>query len=176
MKIAIFGKIRSGKDTLGKILIDEYGFTKKAFAEGIGEIIEKYFPDAFKGGKPRQHYQVIGQALRTLDPNVWVNYLLNNIKNLKCENIVITDGRQLNEAKRLKEEGFLIVKVTADEELRLKRMQQLGDVFNEEALQHETELNVDLIEPDIEIFNNESIEHLREAANKIVGGNFNDFQ
>ena len=53
MKIALFGKIRSGKDTVGKILIEEYGFNRFAFGDGIGEIIQKYFPEAWEGGKPR---------------------------------------------------------------------------------------------------------------------------
>ena len=46
MKVALFGKMRSGKDTVGKILIDEYHFKRFAFGDGIGEIIEKYFPEA----------------------------------------------------------------------------------------------------------------------------------
>ena len=176
MKVALFGKMRSGKDTVGKILIDEYHFKRFAFGDGIGEIIEKYFPEALAGGKPRKHYQHIGQELRVLNPDVWVNYLISNIKEfeLVCkvfnmpEKVVITDGRQFNEAEKLREEGFLIIKVTTPEELRFKRMKELGDVFSPEQLNHETELQVDMIQADIEIINDGSLDDLRSKVQKIV--------
>lgn len=176
MKIALFGKIRSGKDTVGKILIEEHGFNRFAFGDGIGEIIQKYFPEAWEGGKPRKHYQHIGQQLRVLNEDVWVNYLIRNVKmfesirmiNGYSTNIVITDGRQLNEAKKLKEEGFLIVKITTPDDIRLERMKALGDVFSPEDLQHETELNVDMITPDVEIINDGNIEDLHVKVQKLI--------
>lgn len=176
MKIALFGKIRSGKDTVGKLLIEEYGFSRVAFGDGIGEIIKRYFPEAWVGGKPRKHYQHIGQQLRVLNPDVWINYLLKTVEAWEeldetmniTSHTVVTDGRQVNEAKRLKEEGFVIVRVTTDTATRLERMKSLGDVFTKEDLLHETELNVDLIEPDIEIFNNGTLEDLRERVKEMI--------
>lgn len=178
MKIALFGKIRSGKNTVADILTEQHGFKQFAFGDGIGEIIETYFPEALQGGKPRRHYQHIGQQLRVLNPDVWVNYLLNAVSveahmrkkfaNETDINIVVTDGRQLNEAERLKKEGFLIVKVTAPEEVRIERMEASGDVFSLEDLQHETELNVDLIEPDVEIINDGTLEDLYIKVQKVI--------
>ena len=84
------------------------------------------------------------------------------------EKVVITDGRQFNEAEKLREEGFLIIKVTTPEELRLKRMKELGDVFSPEQLNHETELQVDMIQADIEIINDGSLDDLRSKVQKIV--------
>lgn len=177
MKIALFGKIRSGKDTVGKILIDEHNFKRFAFGDGIGEIIEKYFPEAWAGGKPRKHYQFIGQQLRVLNPDVWIDYLLRKEQRFqelyrKSEDdelhVVVTDGRQLNEAERLKEEGFLIVRVTCPEEIRIERMMALGDVFKPEDLQHETELNVDRITPDIEIINDGTLVDLYIKVQQMI--------
>ena len=186
LKIAIFGKMRSGKDTVGKILIDEHGFKKFALGDGIGEIIVKYFPEAWADGKPRRHYQHIGQELRKLNPDVWVNYLLGRIKHHEhkviaeglCEknkpkgkfNVVVTDGRQLNELERLRKEGFIIIKVTAPEELRLQRILESGDVFNPEVLHHETELQVDEVNPDIEIINDGTLEELKDKVQKMLQG------
>lgn len=179
MWICLFGKIRSGKNTVGDILTEEYDFKQFAFGDGIANIIQEYFPEAWAGGKPRKHYQHIGQELRVLNENVWVNYLLHNVKNFSCNyktfhgkpaNIVITDGRQLNEAVRLKEQGCLIVRVITPDEIRLERMKALGDVFSHEDLQHETELQVDLIEPDIEIINDGNLEDLKEKVRQLLGG------
>ena len=80
----------------------------------------------------------------------------------------MTDGRQSNEAKRLKEEGYLIVRVKTDSAIRLERMKALGDVFKPKDLLHETELNVDLIEPDVEIFNNGTVEELKDNIQKLM--------
>lgn len=179
MKIAVFGKIRSGKDTVGKMLIEEYGFNRYAFGDGIGEIIQKYFPEAWAEGKPRKHYQFIGQALRELNSDVWVNYLLNNIKKDEAElkfkygynkpyKVVVTDGRQVNEAEKLRKQGYLIIKVSCPEEIRVERMKKAGDVFTPESLKHDTELQVDLIKPDIEIDNSGTIEGLRYIVKSIM--------
>lgn len=184
MKIALFGKMRSGKDSVGEILIREHNFKRFAFGDGIGEIIAKYFPEDMSNGKPRKHYQLIGQELRKLNKDVWVNYLLKNVweSGRSCRisgkefNVVVTDGRQVNEAERLKQEGFLIVKVVCPEEQRIERMKKLGDVFTPEQLQHETELQVDKIKADIEIINDGTIEELMIKVQKLVSeyrGKFN---
>lgn len=177
LKIALFGKMRSGKDTVGRILIEDYNFNAMAFGRAIGDIIETYFPDILEMGKPRKHYQVIGQSFRELDEDVWINYLLSDLETYinKCRflrmsptNMVITDGRQPNEAKRLKEEGFIIVKVTTRDDIRLERIKKAGDVFSEQDLNHETELSVDLINPDFEIFNNGTLDDLKERVKTLL--------
>lgn len=178
MKIALFGKIRSGKDTVGALLTQEYGFKRFAFGDAIGDIIQEYFPEALEGGKPREHYQHIGQEFRKLNPDVWVNYLLRNTSDFESvmeafsikSNIVVTDGRQINEAEKLRENGFLIIKVTSPEELRIQRMKALGDVFTMKQLNHETELQVDSITADIEIVNNGTLEDLKAKVEDILRG------
>lgn len=180
MKIALFGKMRSGKDTVGKILIDEYGFTRVAFGDGIKKIIDEYFPEAWENGKPRFHYLHIGQELRKLNPDVWVNSLLKRVEEIRLQNLlingdstsfVVTDGRQHNEAIKLKEQGYTIVLVETDETTRIERMIQAGDNFSMEMLRHDTELQVDLIDPDYIINNNGTLEDLllkvRELVNEL---------
>ena len=179
LKIALFGKMRSGKDTVGRILIEDYNFSGAALGNAIGNIIEMYFPKALERGKPRKHYQFIGQAFRQLDEDVWVNYLLDNLDietyiyncrllRMSPNNLVITDGRQPNEAKRLKEKGFIIVKVTTRDDIRLERIKKAGDVFSEQDLNHETELSVDLINPDFEICNNGTLDDLKERVKTLL--------
>lgn len=177
MKIALFGKMRSGKDTVGKFLVDQFNFQRLAFGDEIGTVIETYFPEAFKDGKPRHHYQFIGQRFRELDQDVWVKKVLQKviyeesmgeILNYGPLNFVITDGRQLNEAEKMREAGFLIVKVECDEDLRIERIKASGDNFNPEQLQHETELQVDMIQPDYVIKNDGTLEALHIQVMKLV--------
>lgn len=163
LKVAITGKMRSGKDTLAGWFLEK-GVAQFTFKQGIEEIVDKYFPRAKANGKPRRHYQHIGQQLRALDPNVWINYTLDNIDRYRYKypakarkyGVMITDLRQPNEYEALKREGFIIIKVECSDEERLRRMEQAGDVFTAEDLKHETERNVDLITPDYVIDNNGS--------------------
>ena len=157
MKLALFGKIRSGKDTVGQILVNDYSFTRVAFGDGIKKIIDELFPTAWDMGKPRKHYQHIGQELRKLDADVWVNSLLKRAEDIRVQNLlyrgietnfVVTDGRQLNEARKLREQGYKIITVVSYEKTRIERMKKAGDNFSMEMLQHDTEQQVDLIEPD----------------------------
>lgn len=164
MKIALFGKMRSGKNTVADILVKDYQFTEFAFATGIGNIIKEYFPKEWAKGKPRRHYQQIGQELRKLDKEVWINYLLESVKASGSEMVVVTDGRQQNEARRLREEGYTIIKVECPEEIRIQRIKDSGDVFTPEQLSHETELAVDTIEADYTIINDKSLAYLENEV------------
>lgn len=161
VKIAICGKIRSGKDTLAGYFVEQ-GLNEFKFAMGIDEIIDKYFPTARVHGKPRRYYQHIGQQLRELDGDVWVNYTLSHIHRLErlypnsLNGAVISDMRQPNEAASARAAGFIVIKVITDEQERLSRMQMLGDQFTAEDLEHETERNVDKIDADIVVYNNGS--------------------
>lgn len=130
MKIALIGLSRSGKDTVAEYLVKKYGMRNYKLSCGITEIIKKYFPsDLEKGVKLRGHYIKIGQTLRELDEDVWVNYTLNKINYLwgNLENLVISDVRQENEFLRLREEGFKFIYVHCDDEIRYKRIKEKGE-------------------------------------------------
>lgn len=156
MKIAIIGKMRSGKDTAGDYLVDLHDFKRFAFGDEIGRIIKRYFPQAHDNGKPRHHYQLIGQTFRQLDPDVWINALDTDLffRSTKNDNVVITDVRQQNEVEYLKSKGFVILKIETDEPIRLQRIANEGDRFDPKTLQHETETAVDNLPYDYLIKNN----------------------
>ena len=128
MKIAVCGRMRSGKDTLANRLVEEYGFKEFKFSQGINEIINKYFPEhAFSEKRPRKHQQFIGQGMRQLDKDVWVNYTLSYVEEYLAEHgdnadVVISDLRQENEARILRQNGFTIVNVYAFDDIRLQRI------------------------------------------------------
>lgn len=172
LKVALVGKARSGKDTLGEYLANNYTFKRFYFAQGIEEIINKYFPEAFEGGKPRKHYQHIGQELRALNSDVWINYLQRNVDQYLLENpnanVIVTDCRQANEEKVLREQGYLIVKVACDEQVRLDRILKSGEEFNPEIFYHNTERQTEVIVPHIHIQNDGTLEELHSAAEVVI--------
>jgi hypothetical protein len=179
VKIGILGEIRAGKDTVAQLIaheLEKVGNTKPtqflAFADGIHKVIELTMPEVYVKGKPRKELQHIGQSLRQLKPDVWIDMLFNSIRYRIADdygmNIIITDVRQPNEAQRLQEKGFKIIKVTASEEVRMQRAKDNGDNFSPEDFKHETELVIHQCPYDYLIDNSFCIDVLEERVLEIL--------
>ena len=97
MKIAIIGKICSGKTTTADILIGlNNDFQKLSFAGKVKSIAV----DLFDMEKDRKLLQQIGTYMREIDPDVWANYVVKQSK--KYDYVVIDDLRYKNEYDLLK--------------------------------------------------------------------------
>lgn len=177
MKVALVGKMRSGKDTIAEYAEEKYDFTRFAFGDGIREVARMLFPDQMKNGnKPRSLLQGIGQTMRQFDNNVWVNKCFNIINGeIDFHGIfndgfrpIITDLRQPNEFAKCKEEGFITIKVHCDDEIRIKRILEKNDNFDKKDLEHETEMHIDAYNCDFIIHNNGSLEDLYRQFDNIV--------
>lgn len=181
MKIALIGKSRSGKDTVAEYLEKKYRLHNYKFSYGITEIIKKYFPkDLEKGVKLRGHYIKIGQSLRELDEDVWVNYTLDKINYLwgSLENVVISDVRQENEFRRLAKEGFRFIYIKCDNYIRNERIKEKGEELPSD-FDNDPDKNIDYIVERygelIEVVsNNQSLERLFDEINKVVEDYDND--
>ncbi|WP_207732372.1 AAA family ATPase [Heliobacterium chlorum] len=162
MKIALTGKMRSGKDAAADYLVDHYGFKKFAFGDAIRNLCKELFPSADQDGKPRELYQNVGQALRDVDPDVWVNYVLRQIERETGpdDDIVITDLRQWNEYFSVLEAGFDVVKINSSATTRIQRMKRLGEPIQLAQFNHETEKFVEQIDVDFEITNEGTLKEL----------------
>src|SRR5690625_4967805 len=92
-RIILTGKLRSGKTTVSTYLSNEYGFHVMAFGDALKRTADELFEGSdvypftpitqnilFSDGevevvgyrKPRRLYQEYGQAMRSLDPDVWI--------------------------------------------------------------------------------------------------------
>lgn len=167
MKIALTGKMRSGKDTVANYFLynDEGWSNQIAFGDEIKSIAKLYFPEMVAQGKPREIYQSIGQHFRGIDNDVWVKALDKTMNFLMLageDNFVISDVRQMNEYEYLKANDFTVIKIEADDELRKERTIQAGDVFEPSHFYHETEIAVDSIPYDYLITNNDTLEALMQ--------------
>ena len=138
LKIALSGKNRSGKDSLCKALVESGEFEggefnrfafaaelKIAAAEMINEDENHFFDEANKI-RHRKFLIALGGAGRAYDPLYWVNKTLHGIQcmfDIEGDDWVpvITDLRFSNEARALREAGFLLVRVNCPDEVRLNR-------------------------------------------------------
>lgn len=120
--IGLSGKAGSGKTTIAKDLVGQYGFQRYSFATKLKEICGEMYPDLIKKPKEeiRELYQNIGIGFREAklpeSKDVWVRYVLNQTAGLR--RVVVDDVRFKNEMGALRNAGFQIIRIDRDKELR----------------------------------------------------------
>lgn len=165
MKIALTGRLRSGKSTVAQYLCAIHDYMPFAFGNPLKDAFHRAFPNVPRNPKPRAMYQRFGTwAREAMGEDVWIDATMADVeayvKRHGCEKcgesqakVLIEDCRQENELQRLKAEGFVIIRINAPEELRIKRALDAGDVFVAEDLRHSTELDVEGFDCDFEVNN-----------------------
>ena len=109
--IGLCGKAGSGKDFIGNILCDKYGFKRFAFADPLKDHCRKEHGwDGKKDNKGRKLLQEEGtEKHRSINPNVWLDRLTHEIELAFGDGhrkFVITDTRFPNELYYTKELGI----------------------------------------------------------------------
>jgi dephospho-CoA kinase len=177
VKIALCGRLRSGKDTAANHLYIRHSFNRVAFGDALKKNAHATFPWVSEFSKPRALYQSYGQLMRQIDPDVWIKHAERAVKGAIDFNVhtgaekigvVITDLRQTNEYEWARNNGYTIIRVTAPDEDRLWRAKLAGDDFNEADLEHETESHIDGFAVDYEIVNDETVDELKEIIDSIL--------
>lgn len=110
-------RARSGKDTVGEILVKQFGFTRIAFADRLKQVVgQLYHADAFdpdfktttlhNGKTGGQTLQEIGALLRDYDEDILLQASgLAGYGAIPGMRLVITDVRHKNEAAAIKRLG-----------------------------------------------------------------------
>jgi len=181
MIIGICGLKGSGKDTLGNILVEKYGFEKLSFAETLKDIVSIIFSwdrkllegNTTKSRKfretidnwwskelqkeitPRKMLQFIGTDLfrNNFHKDIWVKIIERKLINNNSKNIVITDCRFLNESEIIKKLGGIIIKINRN-------------INNIDI--HSSEQQITTIKPNYIIENDKDINHLYQQTKKIM--------
>lgn len=164
MLILLSGKLKAGKDTVAKYLVEEYGFERFAFADKLKELAKDHFNwNGEKDQVGRDLLIAIGNAVRDLDQDAWVNYVKRKIAETYADkdfNIVISDTRYLNELNFGKDWFGKIIRISRDVNYTP------NERFIIENSVSETQL--DNIEFDYYLDNNGSIEDLHESIDKMM--------
>ena len=74
MIIGLTGYARSGKDTVASILVEDYGFTRVAFADPIRDLLLKINPILENGYRLGEHVKEFGWELAKARTEVPVSY------------------------------------------------------------------------------------------------------
>jgi dephospho-CoA kinase len=116
MKVAICGKMASGKTTVADYLSLD-GFRVVSMAGEVKRVGRELFNMV---EKDRPLLQQIGMKMREIRQSVWLDALIREADTYELA--VCDDVRFINEAKTLKENGWILIKIDIDEELQKIRL------------------------------------------------------
>ena len=123
MKIAVTGKMCSGKTTLCNYLCElEPRFEIFSFGKKVKDVAS----DLFKMDpliKDRTLLTSIGQKMREIDSEVWINYVIDQCSTK--EFCLIDDLRYQNEYEALVKNGFKIIQLNISDELQESRIRNI---------------------------------------------------
>ena len=173
--IGVHGKARSGKDTVARILGDEHGFVRTAFADPLkaasavlfGWPVDLAFSDEIKGYKSplwditgRTAFQRLGDAMKIgFGPDFWIKRWACEYARLKDKHsIVVADVRTNAEADMIRGLGGLIIHLERHgaglRGLEGMHSSEAGITFNRST--------------DLRIENNGTLSELEDEINRIV--------
>lgn len=146
--IGISGKMAAGKDTLGIYLQERVRSNRTAFAKELKETVRRLFGvDPYdKTPYVRMLLQRVGVAMREIDPDVWVNFVMREAETdlaNGADAMIVTDLRFPNELEAVRNAGGITVRVFVDENVRLARINKLYPGTDREKLNHVSETALD---------------------------------
>lgn len=180
--IGITGRKFNGKDTVGNILIEKYGYTRIAFADPLKRACEAIFHftneqlygsekeklDDFWKVTPRTVMQFVGtemfreqihKIIPNVGDNIWIKSIEKEIKNTleinKNAKFVVTDVRFNNECEVIKTWGGKVIRVTRPS-------------INNTLDMHESELNISSLDVDYDLLNDSTITNLENNLDNLL--------
>ena len=172
MKIAITGKMCSGKTTLSNYLCEiEPKFQVFSFGKKVKQVASDLF-DMDPSVKDRSLLTTIGQKMREIDPDVWVNYVINQCKDI--EYCLIDDLRYQNEYEALAKDNWKIIQLTISDDLQEQRIKHIYPDNYQDHLKnrnHESEINSFIWknnEPDLIIDSSKNLDKIKDIINTFI--------
>ena len=142
MKIAITGKMCSGKSTLAKYICSlDQRFEVYSFGQKVKDVASDIF-QMDPQQKDRTLLTSIGTKMREIDPNVWTKYLIQQTN--KTDFCIVDDLRYQNEYEYLVQNDFKIIQLHVSPELQEQRIKQMYPQNYQDHLDnrnHSSELN-----------------------------------
>ena len=140
MKIAICGKMCSGKSTLANHIMRSFpGYQKYSFAQRVKELCSDLFG---MKGKDRPLLIQFANSMRDIDENVWINQVLQETRGNK--DCIIDDVRYQNEVDALIQDGWIFIQLHIPYGLQKKRIMRVyPDNYQDhlDAMNHISESN-----------------------------------
>jgi hypothetical protein len=148
-RIAFAGPMCVGKTFLANILVEEYGYTKQAFASVLKNVVGQLYGPMTKDDGGRKLLQEFAEDLKKWDPQLFITHLLRQSEGYledyivtgdpKDHLLVVDDLRYLTEYEALKKNGYTIIGIGCSESVRMDRILKLYPDTTMERFTHASE-------------------------------------
>ena len=121
IRIVFVGKNKAGKTWAADYLRRQHNFKKESFNDGLAEILRKLY---YYGDHQRIRWEFklkFYDAWYKLDPTIWSGYMERRLRTT-IRDVVIDDARYLDEVAALKTLGFYVIRISAPEERRRRKL------------------------------------------------------
>ena len=168
MKIAIVGKMCSGKTTIANMIMEKYpNYKRYSFGQKVKDVAVDLFD---MKGKDRSLLVKIGGYMRDINPDVWVDYLMKQI--VEVNDCIIDDIRYQNEVNTCIKNGFTFIKLSILRDIQIERIKRVyPDNFQDHIknIDHDSETNELKIDKCIEI-DTSTNKHVNIIINNLIHG------
>ena len=121
------------------------------------------------GNEDKASTQQIDDALTQIDPSIFLQAALRAVA--PEERICVDSLRFMADYNIVRAQGFEIIRVTASEDTRTRRLAARGQVFNIETDgRHRSETELDTAETDFTIYNDGTKDEIETALRSIFSG------
>ena len=146
------GQMASGKSLVSKRLVEHHGFQELAFATTMKRIAKELWPLRTVTVKDRWLLIQLGERLRKLDGQVWIQNLLPQIN--PDRDTVVSDMRFPLEYEALERFGFTMVRMYIERSHQVKMVRELYPDMPLVLLDDESERSLDSYPFTVTINNN----------------------
>ena len=177
-RLAFAGPMCVGKTTLADGLAGLYdGYTKIAFADTLKGLAYSLYGVQGKDNESRKLLQELADDLKKWDYAVFIKSLLTKAELLikdGHEKLVVDDVRFREEAEALQKNGFVLFRVTCEENVRRNRIKTLYPDMDSSRMNHPSEHGWKSMKFDYNIDSTYEIAHF-DLDGIIQNGNSNRF-
>lgn len=164
MKIALVGKSGTGKSEVSRHLAERYGLKHIKTGSVCRQISHLLF-----GNDDKANTQRLDDQLTKIDPSIFLRAVLRDVDT--TEPIVIDALRFKSDYALARQMGYSIIRVVANADVRIQRLQMRGQVFIPETDgMHRSEVELDDVPVDFEVVNDGSISDLHAALESALSG------
>lgn len=160
-RLALIGKSGAGKSTVAEQISAGYGIRRISTGTICRQISMLLF-----GNEDKASTQRIDDALTKIDPSIFLRAAMRGT--LPDEPICVDSLRFSADYGLARDEGFAIVRVTASDETRTRRLAARGQVFDLDVDgMHRSETELDQAEVDFTITNDGTKDEIEAALRAI---------
>lgn len=171
LKLAFVGKPNSGQTSAAVYLKKRYYFKRVMMMQGVTRLSKMLYGLRKYERLTWEKKRAIYDALYKVDPDIWINYTARRLETT-TEPVVIDDAKFLNEVIKLKELGFIIIRINTSLKHRTKSIGRfLGkdiipgsvtmiEYFNKDA--------TEILRVDYSIYHDGNLENLRRSIDELL--------